>query len=522
VILDSCFSGRAIGETLTDSDEAVLGQLQVEGTYTLTSAPANRAAIILPGERHTAFTERLLSLLTTGSPHAGERITLGDIYRHLYAQLGAEGLPLPQQRGTATADLLGLVQNRRPTRMPAILRPNPPVSQATGPVALPWVRPKVARLRRAEVLFREAERIARHDKGEREYLPSTLAKIARGLASVNPDGAERIAASIKDKTKRIELLVEIAGVVAVNDRYRAEDIAASIKDKVMSYQALVEIAKALATTDPEHAEYLITSTTMPIEREAALVKIAGIMAPTDPYRAERIAAGISDFPSLKASALAKIAIALAGIDPKRAERLLDEAERTNATIPQVRMRLSNLAKIADMMTALDIARAVRILDEVERMAANIKSGDDRHDELYFFPLAELAKALAVIDPERAERIARSISDDHRRSVTLVDVAGRVAVADVDCAERIASTLTYDHDMAIEAIAEALAAIDPERAEYLASTIKYENPRAKAMAKVARAMAARDPRRAERLLEEAGELATSAGALAAVAQVWVAD
>ena len=111
VILDSCFSGRAIGETLTGTSEAVLGQIDVTGTYTLTSAPANRVALSLPGERHTAFTGRMLDLLRTGSASAGPFLSLGDIFRHLYAQHLAEGLPVPQQRGTATADLFGLVRN---------------------------------------------------------------------------------------------------------------------------------------------------------------------------------------------------------------------------------------------------------------------------------------------------------------------------------------------------------------------------------------------------------------------------
>ncbi|GAB2700910.1 caspase family protein [Kitasatospora kifunensis] len=111
VILDSCFSGRAIGETL--AADAVLGQLDVTGTYTLASAPANRTALALPGERHTAFTERLLHLLRTGTPTAGPLLSLGDIYRHLRARLRSEGLPEPQQRGTETADLLGLARNRQ-------------------------------------------------------------------------------------------------------------------------------------------------------------------------------------------------------------------------------------------------------------------------------------------------------------------------------------------------------------------------------------------------------------------------
>ncbi|MFE7529827.1 pYEATS domain-containing protein [Kitasatospora sp. NPDC057542] len=122
VILDSCFSGRAIGETLTEDANAILGQLQVAGTYTLTAAPGNRTALALPGEQHTAFTERLLRLLRAGSAQAGELLSLGDIYRHLQVQLQAEGLPVPQQCGTETADLLGLVRNRHPHRIrPAAL-----------------------------------------------------------------------------------------------------------------------------------------------------------------------------------------------------------------------------------------------------------------------------------------------------------------------------------------------------------------------------------------------------------------
>ena len=120
VILDSCFSGRAIGETLADDDGAMLGRLQVDGAYTLTSAPANGTALILPGEEHTAFTERLLRLLRDGSPGAGEMITLGDIYRHLHARLRADRLPTPQQCGTANAGQLGLVRNRALPRLPEV------------------------------------------------------------------------------------------------------------------------------------------------------------------------------------------------------------------------------------------------------------------------------------------------------------------------------------------------------------------------------------------------------------------
>ncbi|MFF7634617.1 caspase domain-containing protein [Kitasatospora sp. NPDC008050] len=136
VILDSCFSGRAIGETL--AADAVLGQLDVTGTYTLASAPANRTALALPGEEHTAFTERLLHLLRTGSPAAGPLLSLGDIYRHLRVRLRSEGLPEPQQRGTETADLLGLTRNRQfAVRAGAAPGAPPAVEPAVEPAELP-------------------------------------------------------------------------------------------------------------------------------------------------------------------------------------------------------------------------------------------------------------------------------------------------------------------------------------------------------------------------------------------------
>ncbi|MFG2672873.1 tetratricopeptide repeat protein [Streptomyces sp. NPDC048445] len=112
IILDSCFSGRAIGTTLGAGQQEVLGQLDIRGTYTLASAPPNSTALVLPDEAHTAFTGRLLALLREGAPHTGPLITMQDIYRTLWSRFTAERLPLPQQRGTENADQLGLVLNR--------------------------------------------------------------------------------------------------------------------------------------------------------------------------------------------------------------------------------------------------------------------------------------------------------------------------------------------------------------------------------------------------------------------------
>lgn len=116
VIIDSCFSGRAITSPLAGGTRGLAARMQIEGTYILTSAPPNKVALVRRGERNTAFTGRLLDLLREGSPEAGDPITFGDIYQILHRRMSAESLPAPQQAGTGSASLLGLVPNRSPRR----------------------------------------------------------------------------------------------------------------------------------------------------------------------------------------------------------------------------------------------------------------------------------------------------------------------------------------------------------------------------------------------------------------------
>ena len=112
LILDCCFSGRAISDTMSGPQAAVLGQIDVDGTYVLTSAQPDQVALVLPEEEHTAFTGRLLRLLKEGVPDGPELLTIEDLYRQLLVTMKAEGLSVPQKRGSRTADLLALGQNR--------------------------------------------------------------------------------------------------------------------------------------------------------------------------------------------------------------------------------------------------------------------------------------------------------------------------------------------------------------------------------------------------------------------------
>jgi hypothetical protein len=112
VIIDSCFSGLALGRTMSDDVAAVVGQLDVAGTYVLTSAERSQVALALPDENHTAFTGRMLRLLQNGLAGGAEYLTIDDVYAHLVAQMKSEGLSQPQRRAAANAGLIALARNR--------------------------------------------------------------------------------------------------------------------------------------------------------------------------------------------------------------------------------------------------------------------------------------------------------------------------------------------------------------------------------------------------------------------------
>lgn len=111
LILDCCFSGRAIDDFLADGETLILGQVGVSGTYTLTASPANTPALALPGARYTAFSGELLALLRDGVPAGPAELNLHLLYRHLLDRMTEKGWPTPKQRGTDNVHDLALGRN---------------------------------------------------------------------------------------------------------------------------------------------------------------------------------------------------------------------------------------------------------------------------------------------------------------------------------------------------------------------------------------------------------------------------
>ncbi|MFE9418348.1 caspase domain-containing protein [Streptomyces griseofuscus] len=113
VILDCCYSGRAISGALSasESDAAFFNQVQVAGTYVLAASPGHGVAKVHPGQPFTAFTGELLRILREGISGAASLLTLNSIYKHLQTSLRASGNPIPQQQITENADVMALARN---------------------------------------------------------------------------------------------------------------------------------------------------------------------------------------------------------------------------------------------------------------------------------------------------------------------------------------------------------------------------------------------------------------------------
>ena len=111
VILDCCYSGRALGQ-MSDFASTIINEMAAEGTYIMTAAAENKAALALPGERYTAFTAELLNVLENGIDGQGELLDLDAIYNQLRLSMLEKSLPIPQKRDRNLAGHLALVRNR--------------------------------------------------------------------------------------------------------------------------------------------------------------------------------------------------------------------------------------------------------------------------------------------------------------------------------------------------------------------------------------------------------------------------
>lgn len=130
LILDCCFSGRAVGAM--SSNSAALEQINVAGTYVLTSTEANKISHAIPGERYTAFTGELIRLLDGRDSPPNSEFTLEALYPRLSAAMSRRGLPRPKAVLGDTAGSLAL-------RKPLIRQDQVALQPTPTPETLPLV-----------------------------------------------------------------------------------------------------------------------------------------------------------------------------------------------------------------------------------------------------------------------------------------------------------------------------------------------------------------------------------------------
>ncbi|MGW6489650.1 caspase family protein [Streptomyces sp. NPDC055056] len=138
VILDCCYSGRALGRM--SAAPGLADQAAVEGSFLLAASAETRTALAPVGDTYTAFTAALLDTLTHGIPSGPALLDLGALYQHLRRTLEGRGHPVPQARDRNSGAQVALGRNR--AELPAV----PVTTAPDAPTAArPWPDPRSIR-----------------------------------------------------------------------------------------------------------------------------------------------------------------------------------------------------------------------------------------------------------------------------------------------------------------------------------------------------------------------------------------
>ncbi|WP_018685007.1 caspase, EACC1-associated type [Actinokineospora enzanensis] len=108
LVLDCCFSGRAI-TAMANERAAVVGQLDVAGTYLMVSSEANSTSAAPVGATHTAFTGALLAALDDAEP-----LNLDQVFARVDRDLTTRGLPRPSRKEVNTTGAIALTRGANP------------------------------------------------------------------------------------------------------------------------------------------------------------------------------------------------------------------------------------------------------------------------------------------------------------------------------------------------------------------------------------------------------------------------
>ena len=294
---------------------------------------------------------------------------------------------------------------------------------------------------RALLIVGEAERIASNNPNN-----MMTSDIVEAVAVIDPNRAENIAQYMTSGIWKSRAHAYIALALADTDPNRAQRIAESITDEIVQSWTFTGIAEALATKNLGRAERIIQSIVDEDEKVTALTSIAGMIASTEEESAVWLIADAEHTAELlgntKGHALIQIARALSFVNPVRAEAIAK-------SIPIGFQRVEALAEIAKVLARTDPCTARRLISNAEVIVEGM--GNFKDDGI-----ASIAPALAVIDPDRVERIAETIIAKGPVHGSIVKIVETLAVSNPDHATRLARSVTDESEKAelLVAIVEA--------------------------------------------------------------------
>lgn len=218
----------------------------------------------------------------------------------------------------------------------------------------------------------------------------------------------------------VQAAIEADRGCAIHIAERAADYVEPIRGGLFRVRALAEIVAAVSPIAPGSAgtvaavaEALIATFGRPKARATGQVFLVRALAEGYPDRAERLAERIGDAQE-QASAFAALA-RQAAADPVRASALADRAEAAASNCVGAGEQAFALCAILHDLAALDQNRALRVADRAAWAAAEIESPDPKVQAKSQFLVA---KRLAALDRDRAERIAAQIADEPYRRYAL--------------------------------------------------------------------------------------------------------
>ncbi|MFB4299827.1 caspase family protein [Actinomadura sp. NTSP31] len=499
VVLDCCYSGRALGRMAGgDSAAIVADEAVIDGTYLIAAAAETRTALSVPGEPHTAFTAELLHVLRRGVPGKGPYLDLDTLYREIAASLRAKQRPLPQRRVRNTADRLTF-RNRAFKGGAQQQAEDGNAGDTTAPADL---------RRHGRELLTEAERIAHTVNAKNQA--SAFEWVCDGLAEYDPAAAERLARTKIPPKKQGWALWSIVRTWAGTDLAEAERVARTITDPEILASALNIVVGEMARRAPGEAERLARTITDPRARLLALRSVGE--AVSDPGQVLRILAEAEDLarsladPAARIHELQEIAVLLLELDPRRARDLLAEVQRLARSTTDPYKRWMELRKGI-------VAIAQRSSDEAERLIHSIVEAADPTARRSV--VTSIVREMAEDVPAVAERIAYTIADPHLHAWEIREIIEALARRDPAAALRLARAVTGREEWVSASciVAEVVADHDPGHAAALLTEAEglaraHASPHAQAqdLASIAVRTAGLNPSHAVDLLTEAERLA----------------